>query len=194
MRWNVINQIINKYGFKSYLEIGVQDYYCNCDKIQVDDKTSVDPAPRNKCDYTMTSDEFFAQLPTDKKYDFCFVDGYHLEAFAYRDVINCLNHLSDGGIIMVHDCIPTAEDQQTEHIPQGAWVGTVWKAWAKLRCTRPDLFMCVLDTDWGCGIIKRGSQQLYNNGQIPPVLDWKYYTEHRNEMLNVVPVSEIENI
>lgn len=193
-RWDILNYFVTKYGFKSYLEIGVQDYYCNCDKIQVEDKTSVDPAPRNKCDYVMTSDEFFAQLPADKKYGLIFIDGLHHDYQVERDIINSLYHLEDGGIIMCHDCLPTEESQTSRHIPPGAWTGDGFRAFAKLRCTRPDLFMCVLDTDWGCGIIKRGSQQVYNNGQIPPVLDWKYYTEHRNEMLNVVPVSEIENI
>lgn len=194
MRWDVINLIMNKYNLKSYLEIGVQDANCNFAKIQAERKVSVDPAPRNYCDFVMTSDQYFEQLDPNDRFQFCFIDGLHYDYQVERDVLNCLDHLEEGGIIMCHDCLPTEESQITRHIPPGAWTGDCFRAFARLRCTRPDLFMCVLDTDWGCGIIKRGSQQVYNNGQIPPVLDWKYYTEHRNEMLNVVPVSEIENI
>ena len=64
MRWDIINYLIDVNGYTDYLEVGVQDYYSCCDKIIAKNKTTVDPAPRNKCDYVMTSDSFFKHLWT----------------------------------------------------------------------------------------------------------------------------------
>jgi hypothetical protein len=47
--------------------------------------------------------------------------------------------------------------------------------------------MYVVDTDWGCGIIKRGSQELY---QRPEKWTWEHFQEHRDELMNVVTVEE----
>ena len=35
-RTDIINHIIQAYGYKKYLEIGVQDYYANLNKIQIE--------------------------------------------------------------------------------------------------------------------------------------------------------------
>lgn len=195
MRWDVINTIMKKYDLKSYLEIGVQDANCNFAKIQAERKVSVDPAPRNYCDFVMTSDQYFDQLDPKETFQFCFIDGLHHDYQVERDVLNCLNHLEEGGFIMCHDCLPENESQQTRHIPEGAWTGDCWKAWVKLRCTRPDLFMTVINTDWGCGIIRPGSQILYNNGVVPAKLDWNYFSNSNVfEMMNVVSPEYIDNI
>ena len=50
--------------------------------------------------------------------------------------------------------------QQSELDTSGHWNGGVWRAWAWLRATRPDLVMAVVDVDEGCGVIRRGSQVL----------------------------------
>lgn len=195
MRWDILNFFIAKYNFKSYLEIGVQDYYSNCSKIQLLDKTTVDPYPRNLCNYVMTSNEFFqSQIVTGKKWDLIFIDGLHHESQAYMDVINSLEHLTDNGIIMCHDCLPTSEHMQLVPDHGGEWTGDVWKAFTRLRCEREDLYMCTIDTDYGCGIIKRGKQELFNNGIIPDPLDWNYFSMYRNELMNVISPGAINTI
>ena len=42
----------------------------------------------------------------------------------------------------------------------GEWTGDVWKAIAELRVETIDLDIKVVDTDYGCGIIRRGTNYL----------------------------------
>ena len=57
-RTEIINMLFRKYGFQSYLEIGVEVPAVNFDKINAAFKESVDPNPLGKCTYIMTSDDF----------------------------------------------------------------------------------------------------------------------------------------
>ena len=43
----------------------------------------------------------------------------------------------------------------------GEWTGDVWKAIAKIRIERDDLQIKVIDTDYGCGIIRIGENKKY---------------------------------
>jgi|GEM_PF-4350874 hypothetical protein len=38
------------------------------------------------------------------------------------------------------------------------WNGTTWCGFVNLRATRPDLEMCVIDIDWGCGIVRQDGE------------------------------------
>jgi O-methyltransferase len=175
-RISIINDLITKYDFKSYLEIGVRNTSECFDLINCETKDSVDPGfenPINNVKYKLTSDNFFKELNNgslDKdlnyKWDIIFIDGLHLSYQVEQDITNSLNHLSENGIIVVHDCNPPTlhharEDYSNHDTPaMGLWNGTVWKSFYKLRCTNPNLDMCVIDCDWGVGIIKKGSQTL----------------------------------
>lgn len=184
MRWDIINYLVHHNEYNDYLEVGVQDYYSCCDKINVPNKTAVDPAPRNKCDYVGTSDSFFAQLGEDVKYDIVFVDGLHHREQVYRDIINSLKHLKDGGTIVVHDCMPDAEIVQVREDHGGPWMGDVWKAIVDLKANRDDLEIRTVDHDCGCAIIRKGTQTLTQ-----PDLDnltWDTYQQHHQEWLGVI--------
>ena len=62
-RTDIINFLIQKYGFKNYLEVGVQFPHSNYDNIQCKNKTGVEPFPvgdwLNKSIVNATSDNFF---------------------------------------------------------------------------------------------------------------------------------------
>ena len=51
--------------------------------------------------------------------------SYYLEAQADRDIRNSLMHLNEGGVVVIHDCLPDCEASQNEDHPDGSWVGTV---------------------------------------------------------------------
>jgi hypothetical protein len=190
LRTDIINFLIKKNNYKRYLEIGVRDLNHNLNRINIEHKDGVDPA--GNCNYPVTSDEFFEQLPEDIKYDIIFIDGLHLDYQVERDITNSLKHLSVNGTIVMHDCNPMREEHQIETYIDGAiWNGTTWKAFAKFRMNNPDLSMYVIDTDYGVGIVKRGSQLLYPKTEI---LDYKFLNENRVELLNIISVSEFFNI
>lgn len=155
-RFDIINLLIQKYGYQRYLEIGVEggEAFGN---VKCALKHGVDPYSVNAT-HRIPSDEFFATINDDVEYDLIFVDGLHVEDQAQRDIENALEHLSDGGTIVVHDCDPPTEWHQRSYEEAQLngcrqWNGTTWRAFVNLRATRPDLDMCVVDTDWGCGII-----------------------------------------
>ena len=98
-RKDIINHLIKKYDYKSYLEIGVRDPDATLNHIQVDIKDGVDPA--GNCNYPIPSDDFFEQISINKKYDIIFIDGLHLEYQVTKDIQNSLKHLNEGGTIVM---------------------------------------------------------------------------------------------
>ena len=64
-RISILNHLILKYNFKTYLEIGVRNTFECFDLINCESKDSVDPGFEthiNNVKYKLTSDEFFKQL------------------------------------------------------------------------------------------------------------------------------------
>lgn len=188
-RVDVLNVLAAMLGCRRYLEIGLGpvEFGRSYSGVHVLAKTSVDP---NESDatYQMTSDEFFAGPGREAIFDLIFVDGLHHQAQVLRDVQNSLSHLAAGGAVVVHDCSPRTERAQSVPRPanQPAWNGDVWKAWARLKMTRSDLQMAVVDVDHGCGVIRPGTQRLVPSR----ALTWSQLRMHRQEMLNLVSWSQ----
>lgn len=155
-RIEIINGLIAKNNYKSYLEIGVQAGHC-FSAINCENKTGVDPDPASAATVISTSDLYFKG--SIKKYDIIFIDGLHHSDQVKKDIDNSLKALKKGGTIVMHDCLPTSKRMQ--EIPlqeQNEWTGDTWKAFLKLR-ENHDLEMCVVNCDWGCGIIRMGVQE-----------------------------------
>jgi hypothetical protein len=189
-RTELINGLIKKYNFKTYLEIGVntqsQPGY-NWVGVDIPVKHGVDPNVDTT--YRMTSDEFFDNY-ISQKYDIIFIDGLHLFEQVYRDIINSLNHLVDGGIIVVHDCNPITEITQRRERVSDSWHGDVWKSIVKLRIEDPNIDICTVDTDEGCGIIRKGSQTLLKIVEGTNINDYSFLENNRKEALNLISVNE----
>lgn len=183
-RYDIIQHFIDKYNFQSYLEIGYLNGEC-FDKIECPGKLSIDP--NGQAMFIGTSDEFFET--NIEKWDLVFLDALHIYPQVLKDLNNILKCLNKNGIIVVHDILPKIEDQQLpKNINAGIpWTGDTWCAFADLRCSRNDLIMYTIDTDWGCGVIKYGSQILYTK---PDNWTWDYYINHRNELLNIISVKQ----
>jgi len=160
-RWDIINYLIKKNNYKSYLEIG---YYkgWSFDQVQCDFKTAVDPNPcktpeqekaiggledRSLCRlmhngdhvirfgefiWKMTSDNFFVEISYDATYDIIFIDGLHESAQVSRDIQNALKHLNPGGVIVMHDCNPSKYEHTTTGI-DGCWTGDTYKAFIRFQ-------------------------------------------------------------
>ena len=185
-RWEILNLLISKHRFNSYLEIGVQNRLVNFDKINSFDKYGVDPNPVYGCNFEMTSDEFFSKIPPYISFDLVFIDGLHHEEQVIKDINNSLARLRPNGIIAVHDCLPIKEEQQLREDHGSEWMGDVWKAIARLRVERRDLHIKTIDTDCGISIIKKRRSEPY----LPKKADyltWDYYQNNKAEMMNIVP-------
>jgi hypothetical protein len=198
-RTDLLNFLASEYGYERYLEIGVRVPSANFGRVRASLKHGVDPGAHGRVSHPMTSDAFFARLaraeqPT--KYDLIMIDGLHLAEQVERDVINSLANLSPEGCIVLHDCNPLTEDAQTvDYDGRKTWNGTVWKAWVKLRATRPDLSMRVVDMDHGCGVIRPGSQDTYEAPTLDyAAMDYTFLERNRINALNLVSPAEFERM
>lgn len=183
-RTQIINLLIDKISAKKYLEIGVCEGK-NISKVNCEYKLGVDPNLESKSDIKLKSDEFFEQ--NQETFDVIFVDGLHHADQVYRDIINSLNILNDGGYVVCHDVNPTCEDHQIIPYRGGFWNGDCWKAFVELRRTRNDLEMYTVDTDCGCGIIQKGKQDLLDGSD---ELTWENLEKNRNSWLNLISVEK----
>ena len=179
-RAEVLQKIIDKSGANIYLEIGV-DKLETFREIKVKRKIAVDPILNTfsskaieefekKSIYLVphTSDYFFKHYKLYKGVDVVFIDGLHTYQQALRDINNSLENLNKKGIIVVHDCLPpnataaypaeSFSHAVSLNLPDwtGEWCGDAWKSICYLRSLRKDLYVFVLDTDYGLGIITRG--------------------------------------
>ena len=193
-RTEIINELIQKYGYQNYLEIGVntpsQPGY-NWVGVKSKIKHGVDPNVDTT--YRMTSDDFFDNHVSEK-YDIVFVDGLHIFEQAYRDIINSLKWLSPNGTIVVHDCNPIEEITQRRERASDAWHGDVWKAIIKLRMEEAELTINTVDTDEGCAIIRRGNQILLSASSDEDPYDYSFLERRRVESLNLISVEDFKKI
>ena len=104
------------------MEIGCDDNY-SFSQIEVEKKIGVDPYSGGN--YKGTSDEFF--LRNSECFDCIFIDGLHEYDQVYKDIINSLKFLNEGGIILLHDCLPPSIHQQAVPRYKRTWNGDVGK-------------------------------------------------------------------
>ena len=185
-RWDIINAFIKKYDYKTFLEIGLDEGHCR-DNVDIELKESVDPS--DVCDnptYKTTSDHFFELQSLRQNpctYDIIFVDGLHEANQVYRDIINSLKFLNEGGTILCHDIMPPHELSQVVPRMSGQWCGDCWKAWVKLLSERSDLDMYVVTEDYGVGVIRKGNRSVSKEMNKPiDKMDWDFYRSVKNKM------------
>ena len=184
-RIDIINHLIRQNNYQTYLEIGTQHGQCFCE-IEIPYKECVDPIKNYEgLTHQMTSDEYFT-LNT-KTFDIIFVDGLHTEEQSTQDVTNALRILNDGGVIVVHDCLPA-----TKEFTQACWNGTVYRTVIELRYS-PDVCVTVIDADCGCGIIYKGPQKVYSKVPLSLAKTYYYYERNKQELMNVISLDEFMN-
>ncbi len=220
-RMDIVQLVIDHLKARNYLEIGVKKgkLFLN---VRAGKKLAVDPvlkigaarklkySVRNTSNvfneyYEMTSDHFFAgqakRLAGLNKIDVVFIDGLHTYGQSLVDAQNCLKHLSEKGVILMHDCSPQSEVQacpadsraHADNIsPDGktaGWSGDVWKTIVNLRSNRPDLNIFVLDCDHGIGVIAYGKpdKMLQLSEEQIVAMSYQDLAENRNELINLKP-------
>lgn len=218
-RIEVIEKLLKATHATTYLEIGVR-YGTIFLPLKVKRKIAVDPHfaiplarrllhPFNLFQakyYAETSDDFFARhsdLFATEKIDVAFIDGLHTYEQSLKDVENCLKHLSPRGVIIMHDCNPPSAAAALPTMAESlavpgnkAWCGDVWKTIVRLRSTRPDLDVSVLDTDYGLGIVRwgRAEHMLPNSPETIAAFGYAELEKDRAHLLNLKPASHLADI
>ena len=205
-RTNLINKIIEKNKFKSYLEIGLNNPYANYAHVVALEKFSVDPYISNGldfnndeniskwlhyCTHRMTSNEFFKQ--NDRTYDVIFVDGMLSQEQIDLDIKNALNALNIGGYIILRGCKPkTEESQASPRKTLGLWFGDVWRSFYKaVQFHNPNLEIYLVDIDYGIGVIRKNGPVDY---VVPEYVDisWEEYNKNLNNIVEIVEWKDID--
>tara|TARA_Y100001935_G_scaffold171169_1_gene141219 strand:- start:562 stop:1239 length:678 start_codon:yes stop_codon:yes gene_type:complete len=186
-RWDLIEYLIGKYKYTDYLEIGCdQDELFS--KIKIKNKVGVDP--KSGGNVRKTSDEFFKD--NKKKFDIIFIDGLHTFKQVKNDILNSINCLKEGGIVLVHDCMPDCLSKQAVPRYRMIWNGDVWKAIVDLR-QREDLEIFTCEMDQGIGIIKKEKNSSILKIEKPiDNLKFKDYYSNYREFLRVISVEELK--
>ena len=197
-RLDILLGLIDRFGYSSYLEIGVAGG-ATFRHIPLRDKVGVDPQWRlwyalDPKVRKVTSDRFFARNRRD--FDLVFVDGLHHAEQAYRDIVHALEVLRPGGTVLVHDCMPEDEAQQAVPRRQTSWTGDVWRAF--LKVSQDDrLTTLIFDANRGCGLIRRqprppaAPRPPAGVDPLDPQLSWAEYEAHRHRWQRIVPESEV---
>ncbi|MDA9960625.1 class I SAM-dependent methyltransferase [Candidatus Pelagibacter sp.] len=186
-RWDLIKYLINKNNYKNYLEIGC-DQNQLFSKIEIENKTGVDPESGGNI--KTTSDDFF--LSNTEKFDIIFIDGLHMYEQVKKDILNSINCLNDGGIVLVHDCMPDSLAKQAVPRFKMKWNGDVWKAIVDLRQNKDlDIYTCEMDE--GIGIIKKNkNSEILKLDKPINKLKFKDYYNNYKDYLRVISIDEFK--
>ena len=185
----LLNLLIKKFNYYSYLEIGVFHPEENFDFIKCDYKTGVDQNPLRDDILGVTSDEFFNNLSKEQSFDLIFIDGLHHAGQVQKDIANALSHLTLNGTIVCHDMLPENEEMQTVPRQSVRWMGDCWKAWVHYRMFDKELTMHVINADCGIGIIRRGSQKLFKAMEGTSI-DFSFFERYRDSLMHIISVSD----
>lgn len=197
--YNIINKLIQKYSYKTYLEIGVRHFGTfNSIKIPKEHKECIDPNYGNVT-WKLTSDKAFKVIPETKKWDIIFIDGLHEANQVLRDIENSLKHLNENGSIVCHDMLPSSADMLSL-----SKCGNGWEAFAKLRMSNKNLQMYTINTDYGCAIIKKGKQELYVDDNFnhdfseyesnKKIIGNKFKVDFNKRLMNVISCDEFNKL
>jgi len=167
-RGTYINKIIETMELKNYLEIGLSHNpkapYRLVSPNSVH-KTSVDYSETTEPDYCMLSDVFFnkiqlgqTEFDPNHKWDCIFIDGDHFAEQVYADLENAFNHLSDDGVIFMHDSLPWSYDMTIESSVSNreATCQDAWKVIEFCIKERSDMHICTIEeAGGGIGVITK---------------------------------------
>jgi hypothetical protein len=154
------------------------------------------------------------------RYDIILVDPWHEYDTSLRDLTEAFELVREGGTLVVHDCLPPTEasanpDGLWDPVA-GGWAGVTHRAYVDFVSGRRGLTYYTIDTDWGCGVIRKlggaadptgaPSASQADMGALRGWRDWvvarwsavgphhrrayRFLQRHRYTLLNLVTVDE----
>ena len=187
LRFDIINKIISKRNYTSYLEIGCFKNE-TFNKINIKKKIGVDPVSGGNL--RMTSDHFFKE--NKEKFDLIFIDGLHVYEQVIKDIFNSINILKENGIILVHDCLPRKLWYQTPTRMSDTWNGDVWKAIVECRTLEYiDTYTCLADEGIGVIKVQKNNNLLKLKLSNFKNLKYKEYYLNRESLMNIISVEKL---
>jgi len=171
-RYDLINFLITKHRYKSYLEIGTQNSVCGS-SVVCERKVGVDPSPIQRLpnDFNLhfgnESNLFFDN--NKETFDIIFIDGLHTYEQVKQDFLNACDFLSDNGCIVLHDCLPTTSERAKSFNEGGIWNGDCYRFIQDLEDVKIKFY--IADFDQGCAVVYKSD------------MAFKYFPYSSNENL-----------
>ena len=215
-KMEIIGLLAAKYGFRRYLELCSSvsgNYYRNLDRRILStahrlmyncpeafaDGLNIDFRSEN-----LDISQCLAEIRGKGfRYDIILVDPFHEYDSSYRDLHEALDLIDEGGMLVVHDCLPPRAKVATPRQLPGEWPGVTYKAYLDFISERRDLEYTTVDVDYGCGLIRKSSSELQINARHDSLLwqDWReigndfnrtfrFLKRHKKELLNLISVEE----
>lgn len=186
----IINKIINKKKYNTYLEIGC-DQNLLFDSVQIKKKVGVDPVSGGNI--KTTSDIFFKN--NKDTFDIIFIDGLHQYEQVKKDIYNSLKFLNKNGVILIHDCMPCSFIRQVPMRSSNIWNGDVWKNIVECR-TLSEIDTYTIYADQGIGLIlkRKNRNQLLLNIDNFKKLKFKDYYKNYKLFLNIIYFENLDDL
>ena len=179
IKLQLINKLIKKHKYRSYLEIGVRKgktFY----QVKARRKVGVDPA--YKCKFQMTSDKFFKQ--NKDTFDIILIEGNRQGDIPYRDIQSSLKILNKDGAIIVRGANQPKNWFYNKKLKIPRWKETVWMAASKIRLESNCLIATIKEEN-GLSIIKNEKSGDYICFPVERMTKERFLA-HRKELLNLI--------
>lgn len=209
----LINWFGSKYNYSSYLEISTYstgNYFNEVNKnifkvreclnyYPMEDSLMIIKNNTIRADHKFKLSNYQSRLLEIKEknnlFDVILVDSFHTYDQSSKDIKTALELVSANGVIIVHDCNPPEEEITGNLWVAGSWAGQTYESFIHFRKEYSHLESCVVDIDFGCGIIRCNhppfnALNLREETDVADITKWDYFSEHRHELLNIITIEE----
>ncbi len=171
----IVNHLAKVHGYRHYLELCTRttgrqyaeidrSQFATCKRLMY--RCPVGLSDGMAIDYRSPDLDIAEALRAIKRehrtFDIALIDPFHEYGTSWRDLDEGFKLIGPGGALVVHDCLPPRRELVSPTYTEGNWCGVTYAAYIDFVSERDDLDFYTVDTDYGCGVIrKRGGGPLH---------------------------------
>jgi hypothetical protein len=217
--WNkahLINHLAEVHGYRHYLELctatssgryaEIERSKLTCSRLMYRCPDGYDDGMA--IDYRSVDSSIGPCLETIRRegrsFDIALIDSWHQFETSWRDLIEAFGLIRDDGMLVVHDCLPPRVEIAGPHYITGEWCGVSYQAYVDFISERNDLAVYTVDTDYGCGVIRKlaePSGETSTQADAELLGDWRsrrddpieafaFFQSNKQVLLNLISVEE----